>query len=256
LAWQAPLPQQPPPPPPPPPPPLERKERRGDKAKSRFGHKAELGVFLGWERHATFGSARILSLKTGRLRVVRSFTRWEGITPEPTFTQAYTAELHAVLRSLGNTTAVEHEAEDEAADEMEGDAELPKEVMMAGEASTTKEVPADKVSSSASKEVPETSSSASKEVPETSSWASKEAPKRSSKEVPERSSSSSRMGQRWDSQAGAGARAEPGRSSRGGGATRHGGADLGGARLPRIRAAHPRSGRRLRPPRPRGLLGP
>jgi hypothetical protein len=165
------------------------KERRGDKAKSRFGHKAELGVFLGWERHATFGSARILSLKTGRLRVVRSFTRWEGITPEPTFTQAYTDELHAVLRSLGNTTAVEHEAEDEAGDEMEGDAELPKEVMMAGEASTTKEVPAEKVVSSASKEVPETSSSASKEVPETSSSASKEVPKRSSKEVPERSSS-------------------------------------------------------------------
>ncbi len=99
----------------------------------------------------------------------------------PTFTQAYTDELHAVLRLLGNTTAVEHEAEDEAADEIQNDAELPKEVMMAGEASTTKEVPADKVVSLASKEVPETSSSASKEVPE-----------RSSKEVPETSSSASK----------------------------------------------------------------
>ena len=65
---------------------------------------------------------------------------------------------------LGNTADVEYEA-DEAEDDMDVDTELPKEVMIAGEASTTKEVPAEKVVSSASKEVHTARSAAATDRP-------------------------------------------------------------------------------------------
>jgi hypothetical protein len=77
-------------------------ERVGDKAKTSFGRKAELGAFLGWARDATYGSARVLSLSTGRVRVVRSMSIWYNITPEARFTPSYIKELENQIRKLGD----------------------------------------------------------------------------------------------------------------------------------------------------------
>jgi hypothetical protein len=89
-------------------------ERVGDKAKTSFGRKAELGAFLGWARDATYGSARVLSLSTGRVRVVRSMSIWYNITPEARFTPSYMKELENQIRRLGEASveyaAVEHVA--------------------------------------------------------------------------------------------------------------------------------------------------
>jgi hypothetical protein len=84
-------------------------ERVGDKAKTSFGRKAELGAFLGWARDATFGSARVLSLSTGRVRVVRSMAIWDSIMPEARFTPSYIKELENQIRKLGEAAYFEHE---------------------------------------------------------------------------------------------------------------------------------------------------
>ena len=85
-------------------------ERVGDKAKTSFGRKAELGIFLGWARDATFGSARVLSLSTGRVRVSRSLVLWDSITPEARCTPCYIKELENQVRQLGAVAPVEYEA--------------------------------------------------------------------------------------------------------------------------------------------------
>ncbi len=148
-------------------------ERVGDKAKTIFGRKAELGAFLGWARDATFGSARVLSLSTGRVRVVRSMAFWDAIMPEARFTPSYLKELENQMRKLGDSAYVEHEAVEPASPE-------------ASPALTKEVVDNKEVLSAASKEVPTAG---------TSILPIKEVIKSGSK------TSGSGSGKRWDSDA-------------------------------------------------------